>query len=92
MPNYGGHPDHIPWWNYQQFITSMEIGSGVSYLSPFSGFNLENCTSITILNKNITLAENYLAVARDDLVIYGYEGSTAQTYAESKSITFVPLD
>ncbi len=92
MPNYGGHPDHIPWWNYQQFITSMEIGSGVTYLSPFTGFNQENCTSITILNKNITLAENYLAVARDDLVIYGYEGSTAQTYAESKSITFVPLD
>ncbi len=93
MTNYGGYPENVPWFTYQQFITSMEVGSGVTYLSPFTSFNQKNCTSITVLNRNVTFgASHTITIERDDLVIYGYKGSTTETYATSKSITFIPLD
>lgn len=93
MTDYGGYPYNVPWFTYRSFITSIEIGSGVTYLSPYTLFDQENCTSFTVLNKNATFgSETTIVIPSDDLVIYGYKGSTAETFAASKSITFVPLD
>ena len=85
-------PQEIPWYTYKDFITSMEYGAGVTRISRFASFSQTNCTSITVLNPNAIFEGSAIFAQRDDLVLYGYEGSTTETYAESKSITFVALD
>ncbi|GEM_PF-5678966 len=85
-------PQEIPWYIYKDFIISMEYGAGVTRISRFASFSQTNCTSITVLNPNAIFEGSAIFAQRDDLVLYGYEGSTTETYAESKSITFVALD
>ena len=85
-------PQEIPWYTYKDFITSMEYGAGVTRISRFASFSQTNCTSITVLNPNAIFEGSAIFAQRDDLVLYGYEGSTTEAYAASKSITFVALD
>lgn len=85
-------PFDIPWDAFRDDITSIDVAAGIINLPGFTYFNQENCTSITIWNPNLSFKSNTVAVKQDNLVIYGYKGSTAETYAASHSITFVPLD
>ena len=85
-------PQEIPWYIYKDFIISMEYGAGVTRISRFASFSQTNCTSITVLNPNTIFEGSAIFQPNDDLVLYGYEGSTAETYAESNSIPFVALD
>ena len=45
-------------------------------------------TSITILNKNVTIADNAIREYYEKCIIYGYTGSTAEEYAIENNITF----
>lgn len=53
--------------------------------------NNSNLSSVTILNAEATIGFGVFAYCNSNLVIYGYGGSTADTYASSNSITFVDL-
>lgn len=61
-------------------------------LAMHTSFAQANCTSITVWNPNLTFNSATISVPSDDLVLYGYEDSTTEAYAASKSITFVALD
>ena len=45
-------------------------------------------TSITILNKNVTITDNAIREYYEKCIIYGYTGSTAETYATEHGLTF----
>lgn len=91
MTNYGGDPYKVPWRVYGGVITSIDIAAGVTSLTQNTNFFLTNCTSIIIRNPNLSFSNSSIT-QHDNLVLYGYEGSTTEAYAESKSITFVALD
>lgn len=92
MADYSPGPDRTPWMNYRERITSVEVGAGITTLSSFTSFNQANCATFTVLNPRATLPNNTITVFNPDLIIIGYKGSTAETFAASRSITFVPLD
>lgn len=92
MNNLNTYPDRVPWYQYTDSIISIEIGSTVTKISEFSFFYLRNCTSITILNSQATIENAAISMCSEELVIYGYAGSTAETYATTKSIPFIALD
>lgn len=53
----------------------------------------ENLAEVTILNRDATIEKH--AFSDYDtaiLVLYGYNGSTTQTYAEENGFQFIPLD
>ena len=92
MADYSRGPQDTPWVDYRERITSVEVGAGITALAAFTSFNQENCATFTVLNPLATFPTNTITVFNPDLIIIGYKGSTAQTFAASKSITFVPLD
>ncbi len=85
-------PVKTPWFEYRYDIKSIEIGAKITTISSFTYFDCENCTSFTVLNTNAVFKDGVIAIPNNKLTIYGYANSTAQTYAESKSIAFVALD
>lgn len=92
MTDYSRGPHDTPWVDYRERITSVEIGAGITALSSFTSFNQVNCATFTVLNPHAAFPTNTITVFNPDLIIVGFEGSTAETYAASKSITFIPLD
>lgn len=94
---------------YGQPIEKITIPKSVSNIELHAFFNCINLKSVTILNKDIdnihkstiglySVAENKANIV-DDLVIYGYTGSTAEEYAniikhihKDANIKFVYLD
>ena len=91
MTSYGGDPYKVPWRVYGGVITSIDVAAGVTSLASHTNSLLMNCTSITIRNPTLSFSNSPIA-QRDYLILYGYEGSTTEAYAASKSITFVALD
>ncbi len=69
-------------------LTSVEIAASVASLgaSVFAGTAL---TEVTIPNKGMEFGSKSIPAAA---VIYGYTGSTAQTYAQANGNTFAALD
>ncbi len=91
MKSYGG-PDSAPWYQYRQYIKEIKIESNITGISTFTYWGFSNCTSFTVFNSKASFAESTIMFPNDNLTLYGYKGSTAEAYAETKSITFVALD
>ncbi len=74
-----------------QSIEEITIPDGTTTIGK-SAFRL--CTSLEkiIIPKSVTTIEEYAFIGDDILTIYGYTGSTAETYANENSIPFVALD
>ena len=85
-------PEGAPWYKYSQDIKAIKIGSNITSIASFTYFAYANCTSFTVLNPTAVFDSAVIAPSANNLTIYGYAGSTAQTYAESRSIPFVALD
>jgi hypothetical protein len=83
-------------------LTSIEIPEGVTTIGDGAFYECYNLTSIKI-PESVTYICNYAIgyqfdyndwnmVQIEDVTIYGYPGTAAETYAEENSFTFVVLD
>jgi len=71
-------------------IESVVMPQKVSSVGWFAFCNCKNLNSIFILNVNCNIADSYQTFPKN-AVIYGYDNSTAQAYAEKYSREFVSL-
>ena len=72
-------------------LTSITMSDGVTSIEDRAFADCSSLTSITILNKNVIIADDAIRDYRDyceTRTIYGYSGSTAETYAAKYGITF----
>ena len=91
--------DYSLYWSYTNQITLSDkvliVGEAaimthaMAYLLYHSDHSAK--VYITVLNKDCKFYDSSV-YGDDDFVIYGYHGSTAQTYAEKNGNTFIPLD
>ncbi len=76
-------------------ITTVELVNipfHIETIETYAFYNCYNLKSITIDSSTVVINDNAFYGCSDDLVIYGYDNSTAQKYAEENGITFVSLD
>jgi hypothetical protein len=70
-------------------LKNITIPDSVTSIGMGAFYRCSSLESITILNPDCDIYDN--GSTSDTAVIYGYEGSTAQTYAEEYNRTFVSL-
>ena len=63
-------------------------------IQSIGSFAFRECTSLRSITipKETTIVDDAFMNANPELVMYGYTNSPAQTYAEEKGFTFIPLD
>lgn len=87
------NPQNIPYYEYGPQITAIEIGEGITSLSSFTYFvAFTNCASFTVWNPQAvfdTLTISPIS-SSTKVELRGYSDSTAQKYAEEKSLSFSP--
>jgi len=79
---------------YCSSLTSIEIPDSVTSIGWMAFYKCENLTSITILNPDCNIYNDsgtFSNLSGFDGTIYGYDNSTAQTYAEKYNRNFVSL-
>ena len=70
-------------------LTSVIIPANVKTIGSVAFSDCSNLTSVTVLSENVTMKDSTVFPA--EATIYGFAGSTAETYAFKSSRTFVPL-
>ncbi len=90
-------PDSVTSIGYAAFsdcynLTSVTIPDGITNIGAAAFGDCKSLTDITILNRSCDIG-NYISTLGDPAktTVYGYEGSTAQTYAEIYGYAFVAL-
>ena len=75
-------------------LTSVTIPNGVTSIGTYAFYNCESLTGVTVMNRSVEFGEDIFANYSSDLVMYGWAGSTAQSYAGANGITFrsLPLE
>lgn len=78
-------------------ISELVIRDNVNYICDDAFLGTENLKSVYILPLTIDLTNSGIGYYTDDtkldsVKIYGYENSTAETYANENGFTFIPLD
>jgi hypothetical protein len=74
-------------------LTSIVIPQGTTEISYYAFLDCANLTSVTINNSQLVFNDMGMDIFGniENLTIYGYAGSTAETYAVSKGIKFSSL-
>lgn len=70
-------------------VTEIELPLTLEALTSNEFTDCQGLERITILNPNISFPDD--AALPENVVIYGFNGSTAQEYAESNGFAFVPI-
>ncbi len=74
-------------------IKQVTIPESVTEIGSAAFAECSNLDKITILNPECTINNHYQTLGvRNNTTIYGYTGSTAQTYAQNNGYTFVAID
>lgn len=89
-------PDSLTYIDYSVFkgctgLRNITIPDGVTYIKGSSFEDCTNLTKATIYSKTANIGDNAFKNC-SKLTIYGYTGSTAETYANNNSIPFVAID
>lgn len=87
------NPKNIPYYEYGPQITAIEIGEGITKLAPFTYFaTFTSCASLTVWNPQAVFDPITITPISSStkVELRGYSGSTAQKYAEEKSLSFAP--
>ena len=82
---------------YMKNITSLVIDEKVEFICNNAFIGASNLKNISVFCKNIDLTNSGIGYyfegeALKDVTIYGYNGSTAETYANENGFTFIALD
>ncbi len=72
-------------------LASIEIPESVTRIGNEAFRYCHDLVSVTVLSKNAEFGSNVFQNCLDALTIYGYKGSTAQTYATANGHNFVAL-
>ena len=75
-------------FNYCSNLESIVIPASVTSILDTAFTNCVNLKSVVILNKDAVISEKAFNSASDVLMIHGYAGSTAETYAVQKGYGF----
>lgn len=73
-------------------IGDIELGEGFKELGANAFKNVKELTSITILNKACVINASALPQNSKNFTLYGYNNSTAMTFAQNNSIPFVLVE
>lgn len=71
-------------------LTSVILPENVTNVDIVAFENCCNLKSVTIYNPNCEIYEHQNTVPSD--IIYGYQNSTAESYAKKYGVTFIPID
>ena len=71
--------------------TAYEVSDAVTAISYCAFLSSQNLNSVTIKNPACTIGDYAFFDMPSGFTLYGYNGSTAQTYADANGITFSPL-
>jgi hypothetical protein len=69
-------------------LTSVIISDGVTSIGDNAFYRCSSLTSVTILNSITSIGDDAFYRCANDLTIYGYSGSYAETYANENNIPF----
>lgn len=72
-------------------LTVINIPSNVTTIGAQAFYNCSSLERATINSTTVTINGDPFYRTADNFAIYGYEGSTAQTFAAEKLYTFIPL-
>ena len=72
-------------------MTAAVVEAGVTYLGNNVFYECANLASVTIKNPNAVISSTAFRVCPNLTTIYGWEGSTAATYADANGYTFQSL-
>ena len=78
-------------FEYCDALRSIRLGENVTYLGMFAFDGGSDLTMVTIFNPQILIGDSAFWGCNQNLVIFGYSGSTAETYAVNNRITFRAL-
>ncbi|MBQ8250013.1 MAG: leucine-rich repeat domain-containing protein [Clostridia bacterium] len=81
-----------PWHAYRAYITSVTVEAGVATISNYSFTDFSAVTKLTVKSRNLTFASAAIGGSAAAPTVYGYTGTTAETFASSKGYTFVALE
>lgn len=95
--NWGSNVNKVgPWAFYGTRLTEVTIPEQITTISARGFADCYHLYEATILNRECSIADlafnNTKLTSPQDFTVYGYTGSTAQTFAESRNYTFVSLD
>ncbi|SEH74550.1 Leucine rich repeat-containing protein [Ruminococcus flavefaciens] len=77
---------------YGSKLTSVELPVNVSYVGEKAFYCSETLKSITVNNPDCVFSGQSIIPENAGIIVYGYEGSTAETLANSTGNTFISLD
>ena len=72
-------------------LTSIEIPDSVTSIGDRAFYNCSSLTSIKIFSDTVEIYDSYDTIS-SSATIYGYKGSTAETYAKKYNRKFIPLE
>lgn len=72
-------------------LTSIKIPKSVKTIGASVFRNCSNLSNVTIYSKDAEFGNTVFGNNSKDLTVYGYADSTAETYASSNSVKFVPF-
>ena len=73
------------------FLKEIILEEATSQLENFVIYGIDSIDRFEIQNRNCSIVDDYNAFSISG-TIYGYSGSTSQTFASEKNIAFIPLD
>ncbi len=81
-----------PWHAYRAYITAVTVEAGVATISDYSFTDFSALTKLTVKSRDLTFASAAIGGSAAAPTVYGYAGTTAQTFASSKGYSFVALE
>ena len=73
-------------------LSSVNIPDKVTYIGEEAFYNCSSLSSITVPKSVNVIGDDAWTGVADDFVLYGYTGTTAESYAKENQITFIALD
>ena len=73
-------------------LTSVDLPADLTSLGNWAFRNCTALEAVTVLNTDTVFGENVFQGASGNLTLYGYTGSTAESYAANNHYDFVALD
>lgn len=81
----------VPWYEYSETITKIEIADTVTHIGNFSFYSLDNLLEVIIYNHNLTFGKRVFKTGTN-AVIYSGTGSNVESGAQSYGIPIVKLE